>query len=211
MNPEVDIYISQLNKWQEESKLLRAILLECDLTEVIKWGKPCYTYNEKNIVILQSFKDHCDLGFFNGALLKDKKSLLKKAGENTQAPRQMRFTALKEIKNMRGDILTYIKEAIKIEQAGIKFIPEEKRDHFIPEELHEQFKKDPTLQKAFYSLTPGRQRGYLIYFTSAKQTETRNIRINKYRERILCGKGLNDCTCGLSKKMPQCDGSHKFL
>lgn len=209
MNKEVDIFIKKAKKWQVEIQLLRAILLECELEETLKWGQPCYVYNASNIVIIQAFKDHCDLGFFNGALLKDVKGLLVKAGENTQAGRQLRYTDNKEIVKQKSIIKSYIKEAISIAKTGKKMEKNEITATIIVEELEDLFKKNTAFKKAFELLTPGRKRGYLIYFSGAKQSETRITRINNYIPKIMCGKGIHDCTCGLSKRMPNCDGSHK--
>ena len=211
MNSTLDTYFSSAKKWQQEMNLLRSILVECKLEEALKWGKPCYSYNNTNIVIIQAFKDHCDLGFFNGALLKDTKNILTKAGEHTQAGRQIRFTHLDEIVKLKSILKSYIKEAITIEKAGIKMEPIPNKENIIIKELQDIFKKNTTLKKAFEALTPGRQRGYLIYFSAAKQPETRISRINSNASKIMCGKGMHDCTCGLSKKMPNCDGSHKLL
>ncbi len=211
MDSKIDLYFTNAKQWQEEMKLLRTILIACKLEEELKWGKPCYSFNNQNIVIIQSFKEHCDLGFFNGALLKDPKGLLTKAGEHTQAARQMRFTAIKEVTKLTSVIMSYIKEAIALVEADVKFEPIEKASAIVIDELLELFKKDTKLKKAFEALTPGRQRAYLIYFSAAKQSATRISRINSYAARIMCGKGINDCTCGLSKRMPNCDGSHKYL
>ena len=210
MHPEVDLYIAKSKQWQSEIQLLRTILLDCKLEETIKWGQPCYTVNNKNIVIIAPFEAHCDLGFFNGAALKDDKQLLVVAGKHTQDSRQMRFTNLEEIQQLKSVISEYIKEAIDNEKNGVKSIPAEKNE-IVVEELEIIFKKDTPFKKAFAALTPGRQRAYLIHFSGAKQSETRINRINDYRQRILSGIGINDCTCGLSKRMPSCDGSHKQL
>jgi uncharacterized protein YdeI (YjbR/CyaY-like superfamily) len=161
-------------------------------------------------VIIAPFKAHCDLGFFNGAALKDDKQLLVVAGKHTQDSRQMRFTNLEEIEQSKSVIRAYIKEAIDNEKNGVKSIPVEKNG-IVVEELEIIFKKDTPFKKAFVALTSGRQRAYLIHFSGAKQSETRINRINNYRQRILSGIGINDCTCGLSKRMPSCDGSHKQL
>ncbi len=211
MKSPVEHYIQKAKNWQEEMTLLRSILLECNLTEVIKWGKPCYTLNDKNIVIIQDFKNHCDLGFFNGASLTDLKQLLVKAGEHTQSGRQLRFDDLEDIKKKRALIKAYVKEAIENEKKGIKITVED-----IPAieqivELTTIFKKNKAFEKAFNKLTPGRQRAYNMFFAAAKQSETRISRIEKFIPRILDGKGMTDCTCGLSKRMPTCDGSHKYL
>ena len=211
MNKEVDIYLAKAKKWQKEMLFLRDLLLACQLEEEIKWGIPCYTINKGIVVIIQAFKDHCDIGFFKGALLQDKTRILIKAGENTQASRQMRFMDIKEIEKQSKIIKSYIKEAIALEKNGLKYIVESKAEPIPVVELQQIFKKDAALKKAFESLTPGRQRGYLIHFSGAKQSETRIARIQKQASKILCGKGMNDCTCGLSKRMPNCDGSHNKL
>ena len=210
MATTVDQFMQNAKQWKAEMVLLRSILLSCKLEESIKWGQPCYTINDKNIVIIAPFKAHCDLGFFNGAVLKDEKQLLVAAGKNTQGSRQMRFTNLKEIEQSKSIIRKYIKEAIENEKNGVKLIQTEKKEIEV-EELEDIFKKDAPFKKAFTALTPGRQRAYLIYFSGAKQSETRINRIQNYRQRILSGIGINDCTCGLSKRMPTCDGSHKQL
>ncbi len=211
MNKEVDIYLAKAKKWQKEMLFLRDILLACQLEEEIKWGIPCYTINKSIVVIIQAFKDHCDIGFFKGALLQDKTRILIKAGENTQASMQMRFMDIKEIEKQSKIIKSYIKEAIALEKNGLKYIVESKAEPIQVIELQQILKKDAALKKAFESLTPGRQRGYLIHFSGAKQSETRIARIQKQASKILCGKGMNDCTCGLSKRMPNCDGSHNKL
>jgi hypothetical protein len=211
MNKEVDIYLAKAKKWQKEMLFLRDILLSFELEEEIKWGKPTYTFNKGIVVMIQAFKDHFDLGFFKGALLQDKAGILIKAGENTQAARQMRFTDIKEIEKRSKIIKSYIKEAITVENNGLKYIGESKAEPIQVVELQQIFKKNAALKKAFESLTPGRQRAYLIHFSGAKQSETRIARIHKQASKIMCGKGMNDCTCGLSKRMPNCDGSHNKL
>jgi uncharacterized protein YdeI (YjbR/CyaY-like superfamily) len=211
MNASIDLYVNNAKSWQQEMTLLRAILLECQLAEALKWGKPCYSYNNNNIVMIQSFKAHIDLGFFNGASLKDTQQVLTKAGEHTQAARQMKFTDSTQIEKAKGIIQSYIKEAIVIATSGITIEKEKKAENIIVTELQAIFKNNAPLKKAFESLTPGKQRGYLIYFSAAKQSATRITRINNYISKIICGKGLNDCTCGLSKRMPTCDGSHNKI
>ena len=206
----VDQFIQNAKQWKTEMVLLRSILLSCKLVESIKWGQPCYTINDKNIVIIAAFKTHIDLGFFNGVLLKDVKGLLVKQGANTQASRQLRFKSVSEIEKLKSVITNYVKEAIKNEVDGIKPTLE-KPEAIVVEELDVIFKKNAPLKKAFNALTPGRQRAYLIYFSGAKQSETRIARIEKHTAGILAGRGINDCTCGLSKKMPYCDGSHNQL
>lgn len=210
MDTGVDLYISKAKLWKDEMTLLRTILLSCKLDESIKWGQPCYSSNNKNLIIIAPFKTHCDLGIFNGATLKDEKGLLVKAGVNTQSSRQLRFTNLEEIKKNKSIIASYVKEAIENEKKGLKFIPDEADKTIHVAELETIFKKNAPLKKAFTALTPGRQRAYLIHFSGAKQSATRIARIEKYTDAILAGRGINDCTCGLSKKMPYCDGSHKY-
>ncbi len=211
MNKEVDIYLAKAKKWQKEMLLLRDILLACKLEEEIKWGKPCYSMNNGIVIMIQAFKDHCDLGFFKGVLMQDNAGILIKAGENTQAARQMRFTDIKEIEKHSKIIKSYIKEAVEIEKKGLQYKTDSKSEQIQVDELAQIFKKDGALKKAFESLTPGRQRAYLIHFSGAKQSETRIARIQKQIAKIKCGKGMNDCTCGLSKRMPNCDGSHNKL
>lgn len=209
MNPKVDDYLLRISAWQAELTLLRNILLECGLTEELKWGIPCYVFESSNIILLQNFKAYCAIGFLKGALLQDTKGLLKKPGENTQGGRVFPFLNTKEIVKQKALIKSYIFEAIELEKAGLKITTSAAAIE-LPEELEQQFKKTPAFKKAFYQLTPGKQRAYLIHFTGAKQSATRTSRIEKYTPQILCGKGFYDCTCGLSKKMPICDGSHKF-
>ena len=209
MNPKVDDYLLRISAWQAELSLLRNILLESGLTEELKWGIPCYVFESSNIILLQNFKAYCAIGFLKGALLQDTKGLLKKPGENTQGGRVFPFLNTKEIVKQKALIKSYIFEAIELEKAGLKITTSAAAIE-LPEELEQQFKKTPAFKKAFYQLTPGKQRAYLIHFTGAKQSATRTSRIEKYTPQILCGKGFYDCTCGLSKKMPICDGSHKF-
>ncbi len=211
MNPKVDLYFSKAQKWQEELERLRMILLECSLTEELKWDSPCYLYNHKNIIIVHSFKDYCALGFFNGALLSDPNGLLIKPGKNTQAGRQIRFTQVSEILKLEPILKAYIYEAIEVEKAGLKVEPTNNTELTIPEEFQHKLDTMPALKAAFEALTPGRQRAYYMYFSEPKQSNTRVTRIEKYIERILNGKGFNDCICGLSQRMPSCDGSHKYL
>ena len=211
MDTGVDQYISKAKSWKDEITLLRTILLSCKLEEAIKWGQPCYAINNKNIAMIAPFKAHCDIAFFNGAALKDEKALLVKAGVNTQSARQMRFINVQEITKFKSVIKSYVKEAIENEKQGVKPTPAEKAEPILVEELEAIFKKNAPLKKAFAALTPGRQRAYLIHFSGAKQAATRVARIEKYINAILAGRGINDCSCGLSKKMPYCDGSHKFL
>lgn len=187
------------------------ILLNEGLKEEFKWGRPCYTYHKKNIAIIYDFKTSCGIGFFKGAMMKDPDGLLKKAGEHTQSSRIISFQDLDEIKKATPILKSYIQESIEIERSGRKLEKVNAQEIAFIRELQEKLDQDQQFKKAFTSLTPGRQRGYHIFFSAPKQSETRNARIEKYRERILKGFGMNDCTCGLSKKMPQCDGSHKQL
>jgi len=210
MHKKVNTYISELKSWQAEMEALRVILHEFPLTEELKWAKPCYAFENSNIIIIQGFKEYCGLLFFKGALLKDAKGLLVKPGENTQGGRLLKFTSVQEINKLTTTIKSYIKEAIEIEKQGLKIEPANS-ELVLPDELLAQFKKSASFKKAFNALTPGRQRAYNMFFTAAKQAATRITRIEKYKGQIMSGKGINDCTCGLSQKMPYCDGSHKQL
>ena len=210
MNPKVDAFIENNTDWQKALTILRDLTLACDLNEMFKWKQPCYTLNNSNILIISHLKDCCTLSFFKGALLKDTENILIKPGENSQSVRYLKFYSTKDVVEKTATIKAYIFEAIEVEKAGLK-IPTKKEQEPIPEELTQEFIKNPALQNAFNALTPGRQRGYILYFSGAKQPKTRISRIEKYRDRILNGKGFHDCVCGLSKKMPTCDGSHKYL
>ena len=211
MNPSVDEFLEKIDKWQSELSLLRNILLDCQLVETIKWGQPCYMLNKTNVVILANFKESCSVSFLKGALLSDSENLLVKPGENSQSGRFLRFKSEEEIRALEPIIKSYIFEAIEIEKAGLK-IPQRAVDSDpIPSELLQRFEENPALKNAFESLTPGRQRAYNMFFTAAKQSATRLSRIDSYTDRILNKKGMNDCVCGLSKRMPGCDGSHKQL
>ena len=192
MNPKVDFYFNKEKKWQEEIKKLRMTVLDCGLTEELKWGCPCYAVEKRNIVLIHVFKEYCALLFFKGALLKDAKSILIQQTENVQAARQMRFTSGAEITKLQSSIKAYIKEGIKLEKSGAKVELKKTSEFTMPEEFEQKLKAMPQLKKAFYTLTPGRQRGYLLYFSSAKQSKTRAARVEKSMQRILDGKGLND-------------------
>jgi hypothetical protein len=209
MNQHVTQYISSAKLWKEELLAIREILLETELVEEFKWASPCYTHNNKNIVIIAPFKDYFALGFFNGAHLTDPKGLLIKPGEHTRFGRQLRLENIEDIGKKKSFIKKLIKESILTEADASTKV--EVAPTIVVEELNTIFKKNTLLKKAFESLTPGRQRGYLIFFSGAKQSETRIARIEKYTNQIMCGKGLTDCSCGLSKRMPACDGSHKYL
>lgn len=209
MNNDLDKYLSNTKRWSDEILAIRSILLNAGLTEEFKWGAPCYTYNAKNVLMVQPFKEYFALGFFNGAALTDPKGLLVKPGEHTRFGRQLKLTDSQDIVKKAAIIKKFIKEAITKDASTP--IKAEATPVIEVEELKAVFKKNAALKKAFESLTPGRQRGYLIFFSAAKQSETRFARIEKYTNQILCGKGITDCTCGLSKRMPICDGSHKLL
>ena len=211
MNPEVNSFFSEAKKWQPEMQKLRSIILDCGLDEVLKWRFPCYMYKNNNIVLIHTFKEYCALLFFKGALLQDTDGVLLQPTENTQSGRQIRFTSLKEIKEMESILKAYIFEAIEVEKLGLKVELKKMTEYVIPDEFQIQLNKHSKLKKAFESLTPGRQRAYLLYFSAPKQSKTILSRIEAYTQRILNGKGLTDCVCGLSKRMPSCDGSHKFL
>ncbi len=211
MNPKIDTFLSTAKKWQEEMEQLRKIILDCGLTEELKWGKPCYSFQNANLVIIQPFKEYCALLFFNGALLNDPNGILIKPGENTQVGRQIRFTNLQEIRKLKPVLNAYLYEAIEVEKAGLKLTPKTNTAYVIPEEFQIKLNSLPVLKNAFEALTPGRQRAYIIYFSAPKQSKTRETRIENYLQKIMSGKGIADCTCGLSKRLPNCDGSHKFL
>jgi len=191
MNPKVDGYLRKAKKWQEEFEKLRMIILDCGLTEELKWGKPCYTFQKSNIVIIQGFKEFCALLFCKGALLNDANGMLKKPGENTQAARRIPFTNVREIVETEPILKAHIYEAIEAEKAGLK-VNFKKNPEPIPEELQDKLDEIPALKTAFDALTPGRQRAYNLYFSAPKQSKTRESRVEKCMQQILSGKGLND-------------------
>jgi uncharacterized protein YdeI (YjbR/CyaY-like superfamily) len=191
MNPKVDGYLRKSTKWQEEFEKLRRIILGCQLTEELKWGKPCYTFQKSNIVIIQGFKEFCALLFCKGALLNDANGILEKPGENTQAARRIPFTNVREIVAMEPILKAYLHEAIEAEKAGLK-VDLKKNPEPVPEELRNKLEETPALKTAFDALTPGRQRAYILYFSAPKQSKTRESRIAKCMPQILNGKGLND-------------------
>jgi uncharacterized protein YdeI (YjbR/CyaY-like superfamily) len=192
MNPKVNWFFDKPTKWQNEYKKLRSIALDCRLVEELKWGCPCYTHNKTNVVLIHGFKDYCALLFMKGALLKDEKKILIQQTANVQSARQIRFTSFKEIEKLEKTIKAYIFEAIEVEKAGLKVELKKTKEFEMPEEFESRLKKNAALKKAFYALTPGRQRGYLLYFSSAKQAKTREARIEKYIPQILKGKGVDD-------------------
>ncbi|MEC0124614.1 YdeI/OmpD-associated family protein [Paenibacillus pabuli] len=191
-NPKVDAYLSKIKTWKEESKKLRQIILDCELTEDFKWMHPCYTLNGKNIVLIHGFKEYCAILFMKGALLKDTHGILIQQTENVQAGRQIRFTNVEQIIEQEDILKAYIQEAIEVEQAGLEVEKKKTEEYTIPVELQQQFDENPAFQTAFEALTPGRQRAYLHYFSQPKQSKTRVSRVEKYMQPILDGKGLND-------------------
>lgn len=211
-HPQVEAYLQELDRWKEETILLREILHDTGLTEDWKWRQPCYTLDGENIIIIGNFKDSIVLSFLKGSLLSDPEGWLVRAGEHTQSGRMLRFGGAKEIRSNRTKIAAYVCEAMENAKAGTR-VEKRPEDVFIerPAELLQRFQEDPAFETAFNALTPGRQRAYLMFFTATQTPSTRLNRIEKFRPRILNGKGMNDCTCGLSRKMPGCDGSHKLL
>jgi uncharacterized protein YdeI (YjbR/CyaY-like superfamily) len=192
MNPKVDVYLSKSKKWQKEFEKLRMIILDCQLTEELKWGVPCYTYQKSNLVLIHGFKEYCALLFFKGALLNDAHGILIKQTENVQAGRQIRFTNVREIVAMETILKAYIYEAIEVEKAGLEVNFKKTTEFIIPEEFQNKFDEIPALKNAFEVLTPGRQRAYILYFSEPKQSKTRESRVEKCMQQILNGKGLND-------------------
>ncbi|MDB5226754.1 MAG: hypothetical protein JWN78_947 [Bacteroidota bacterium] len=192
MNPNVDAYLSKATKRREEMEKLRMIILDCGLTEELKWGQPCYTFQNSNIVLIQGFKEYCALLFFKGVLLKDPNGILIKTGENTRVGRQIRFNNVREIIELKSILKIYINKAIEVEKSGLKMTSKEKTKLIFPEEFQKKLNKMPALKAAFDVLTPGRQRGYHLYFSAPKQSKTRESRIEKCIPQILNGKGIND-------------------
>ncbi|MFV8326708.1 YdeI/OmpD-associated family protein [Flavobacterium sp. ZS1P14] len=191
-NPKVDEYLRKVEQWREELEQLRRILLDCPLTEELKWGAACYTFQKKNIVIIGGLKEYCVLSFFKGALLEDATGVLSRPGDNTQSARLIRFSNVKEIAEMESIIKAYIYEAIEVEKAGLKVNFKKSTEFVIPEEFQNKLKEIPALKTAFDALTPGRQRAYILHFSAPKQSKTRESRIEKWMQQILSGKGLND-------------------
>ena len=192
MNPEVDWYFDKNEQWQKEIRQMRSIALDCGLEETLKWGCPCYVYNNANIVLIHVFKEYCAFLFFKGALLQDPNGILIQQTKNVQSARQIRFTNEKEIVQQKSMLKAYIYEAIEVEKAGLKVKLKKTSDYSMPEEFRARLNKMPSLKKAFEALTPGRQRGYLFYFGQAKQSKTRESRIEKYIPKIMAGQGLDD-------------------
>jgi len=192
MNSKVDKFFQTAKKWRDEFEKLRMVCLNCGLTEELKWGKPCYTNQGSNVVVIHGFKEYCALLFFKGALLKDRKKVLIQQTENVQAARQMRFTNVQEIVKMQPTLKAYIKEAIQVEKAGLEVSYKKTSEFAVPDEFQKTLDHSAALKTAFNALTPGRQRGYLLYFSGAKQSATRKARVAKCLPQILKGKGLNE-------------------
>ncbi|MNH92188.1 hypothetical protein D3C73_447630 [compost metagenome] len=192
MNPKVDEFLSKTKKWKEEYEKLRMIVLDCELTEEFKWMHPCYTFEKKNIVLIHGFKEYCAILFHKGALLQDAHGVLIQQTKNVQAARQIRFTNVQEIVEMESILKAYIYEAIEVEKAGLEVDFKKTADYIIPEEFQNKLSNVPALKSAFEALTPGRQRAYLHYFAEPKQSKTRESRVEKFTQKILDGKGLND-------------------
>lgn len=211
MDADIAAYLNDTAAWRAELERLRNILLACGLSEALKWRQPCYSINGGNVAIIGTLKDCCTIGFFKGTLLSDPEGLLEKPGENTQAARRIKFTSVAEIDEQEPVLTALIREAIDNEEQGKVVEKPANKSLDLPEELQAEFDVDPSFQKAWEKLTPGRQRAYVMHFSSAKQSATRTSRIHKVIPRIMDGYGMNDCTCGHSKRMPGCDGSHKFL
>ena len=192
MNPKVDGYLRKSKKWQEELGKLRMIILDCQLTEEVKWRVPCYTFQKSNVVLLNALQEYCALAFFKGALLKDANAILKKPGENTRAARLIRFTSVQDIVEMEPILKAYIYEAIEVEKAGLKVDFKKDAELIIPEEVQNKLDELPALKTAFDALTPGRRRAYILYFAAPKKSKSRASRVEKSMQQILNGKGLND-------------------
>lgn len=192
MNPRVDFYFNKAEKWQEEIEQLRSVVLDCGLTEELKWGCPCYTFRESNIVLIHVFKEYCALLFFKGALLSDTHQILIQQTENVQAARQVRFTHMDEITEQRNILKAYIYEAVEIEKAGLKVNLKKTEEFTVAREFQHKLDTIPALKTAFEALTPGRQKAYLLHFSQPKQASTREARVEKWMPQILNGKGLND-------------------
>lgn len=192
MKKSIQEFFGDDSKWKKEYALLREIILTTDLEEELKWGKPCYTYNGDNIVLIHGFKNYCALLFHKGALLNDSEKKLIRQTKNVQSARQLRFNSIQEIKEQEKMIKEYVYEAVELEKQGLEVMMKKTKDYETPTELKEAFQENPDFKKAFRKLTPGRQRGYLLYFSEAKQAKTRKNRIEKYKEHIFIGKGKND-------------------
>lgn len=191
-NPDVDRFIDRAARWQEEMKLLRETLLDCELTEEIKWGTPCYSAAGGNIVIMQPFKAHLSLMFFKGALLDDPEGILRSQGENTQSALRIELTSTEQVAELASTVKAYVEEAVAVEEAGLEVPKKKVSDYEVPEEFERRLREDEAYREAFEALTPGRKKGYLLHFAGAKRSETRERRIEKCRAKVLEGKGLNE-------------------
>ena len=211
LNQKVDELIESTQQWKEEIRQFRTILLTSGLKEEWKWGQPCYCFQDRNICIIGVYKTSCVLSFLKGVLLNDLSGVLSKPGEDSQSVRFFKATSVNQIIEKEDILKSLINEAIEIEKLGLQVLFSEKRVLKFPIELLNKFTVDSNFKKAFESLTPGKQRGYNLYFSAPKQSKTRLDRIEKYASRILVGKGMHDCICGLSQRMPKCDGSHKSI
>jgi uncharacterized protein YdeI (YjbR/CyaY-like superfamily) len=201
-NPGVDKFLNEAEAWREEYTKLREIVLDCGLTEELKWGKPCYAFQGTNVVLIHGFKEYCAILFTKGALLKDAKGILVQQTENVQAARQVRFTNIGQIVKLAATLKAYIKEAVEAEKAGLKVDYKKTSEFAVPEELKNRFARDPALKTAFEALTPGRQRGYLLFFAAPKQSQTREARIEKCVPLIFDGMGLHDEYVSMKKNKP---------
>jgi len=209
MNPEVDVLLAEATRWSPELQFLRALVLQAPLVEEVKWGQPCYTHEGRNIAILGGFKNYFVLSLMKGALIPDPQALLSKTGANTVEGRWMKFSSMAEAEAAAPFVHEYLLAAIEAEQRGLR-VEKPANEFAVPAELEAAYEVIPGLREAFEALTVGRQRAYLMFFTAAKQSATVSARIEKFTVRILRGKGMNDCVCGYSQKMPGCDGSHKM-
>ena len=210
-NAKVDDFIAHSTAWKEEFKALRSIVQDCGLVEEWKLKQPCYTFDTKNIVIIGGLKDSCILCFFKGSLLKDEQKILEFPGPNTRVDKLFCFTNAKEIFKQKSIIKAYVLEAIEMEKSGLKAVVRKKLELVFSEELELKIKQSAKFKKAFEALTPGKKRGYNLYFATPKSSKSRIDRIEKYAPKILDGKGIHDCVCGHSNRMPRCDGSHKYI
>lgn len=199
LNPKVDEFLNEAEKWHDELEKLRMILLDCQLDEELKWRHPCYCFENRNIALIGGFKEYCSISFFKGALLKDDNEVLVAPGENTQSAKLIKFTNVREITEMESILKAYVYEAIEVEKSGLKVNFKDNQKP-VPKEFQNILDEVTALKTAFDVLTPGRQKAYILYFSAAKQSKTRESRVRKYSQRILDGKGLNDCICGFSKK-----------
>ncbi len=206
---KLERFFDDLKQWQSEMRQFRQIALSCGLVETYKWRSPCYTHRGGNIIVLGAFKSYCTMSFFKGALIQDADGILSKPGENTQSARMAKVTQPGDIQHLAPILRAYLFEAMALEEAGEKYEFKSNSDIEWIAELQEKLDRSPVFKEAFASLTPGRQRAYNMFFGAAKQSKTRVDRIEKFEPRILKGFGMNDCVCGLSKRMPNCDGSHK--